>query len=87
MTRRERLMSALRCGRPDRPPVRLLNAAPSALGAMHASWRPLLTPALDKTDIAPSAREIAQIVHENDGLIWDHLGLSAGLHGPPRLRD
>jgi len=51
MNRRERLMTALQCGEPDRPPVRLLNATPSARKHMHESWRRLLDLALDKTEI------------------------------------
>ena len=51
MTRRERLLTALRCEEPDRPPVRLLNAAPAALNNFHESWRPLLELALKKTEI------------------------------------
>lgn len=51
MTRRERLLTALRCGEPDRPPVHIINATPSALATMDKSWHPLLRLALEKTEI------------------------------------
>ena len=44
MTRRERLLAALRSGEPDRPPVHILNATPSALATMDKSWRSLSAP-------------------------------------------
>lgn len=51
LTRRERLLTALGCGEPDRPPVRLLNAMPSARRSMDRSWHRLLDLALEKTEI------------------------------------
>lgn len=44
-------MTALQCGEADRPPVRLLNATPSARGHMDTSWHRLLDMALEKTEI------------------------------------
>ena len=51
MTRRDRLTTALRCGEPDRPPVRVLRATPSAAKWMHKSWHRLLNAAMERTEI------------------------------------
>jgi len=40
MTRCERLMAAMRCEQPDRPPVRVYGATPAAYEHWHPSYRP-----------------------------------------------
>ena len=51
MTRRERLMTAIRCGEPDRPPVRVYNATPSMRNWGHPSFRKLVDLAIEHTEV------------------------------------
>ena len=55
MTRRDRLLAAMRREQPDRPPVRVYGAMPSARAWMHPSFHPLIDLAIEKTDVVDGA--------------------------------